>query len=124
MSQRIYKTYLKKELQFLTDAIHHFRRFMFIMPAGYFSGHLDSMLGLKFDDKAEQTNVIKLDAFGFMILMYTKAFKEQFPKEPLTQEQKDKIDALWNALAYPEYVGKYTQQDVYSVSNTNGQVGS
>ena len=110
MSQRIYTTHLNKERQFLTDTINYVKQFLISMEPGIFARSLNpAMIS---DDQADEDAVIKLDAFGLMVVLYTNAFKEAFPKGVLTQEHKDKIDALWNALKYPQFVGMYTYEDV------------
>ena len=54
-----------------------------------------------FESKAEQTETIKLDLNGYVIYIYIKAFNEKFPKDP-TPEQKEKINAIWDAIGHPE----------------------
>ena len=56
---------------------------------------------IAFQSKAEQKDTIKLDLDGYLIYIYKKAFNESFPTTP-TPEQKEKINAIWDAIGHPE----------------------
>lgn len=55
-----------------------------------------------FQGKADQKDVIKLDLNGYMIYVYLKAFKESPPTETPTPLQRERINAIWDALGHPE----------------------
>jgi hypothetical protein len=54
-----------------------------------------------FQSKAEQKETISLDLNGYVIYVYKKIFKESFPIYP-TPEQKQRINAIWDAIGHPE----------------------
>ncbi len=56
---------------------------------------------IAFRSKAEQKEIIKLDLNGYVIYIYKKAFNEPFPSDP-TGLQKERINAIWEALGHPE----------------------
>ncbi len=56
---------------------------------------------ISFESKTEQKEVITLDLNGYVIYVYKKAFNEMFPSDP-TPEQKEKINAIWEAIGHPE----------------------
>jgi hypothetical protein len=54
-----------------------------------------------YDTKAERTDVIKLSVEGYVMMIYMKVFKEDYPKMP-NQKQVDQINEIWDALNLPE----------------------
>ena len=89
----------QKECKFVIDVIDGLKKLLAYVNPGKFGQIVLSYL--VFQSKAEQTDTIKLDLDGYMIYIYKKAFKESFPKYP-TPEQKERINAIWDALGHPE----------------------
>ncbi len=70
------------------------------MTPGKFGGGVYTPM--VFQSKTDQKETITLDDEGFMIYIYVKAFKEEYPKDEKTPEQIERINAIWVALNKPE----------------------
>lgn len=56
---------------------------------------------IAFQSKAQQKETVGMSVDGYVIYIYKKAFNESFPTNPTT-EQKERINAIWEALGLPE----------------------
>lgn len=89
----------QKECKFVIEIIDSLKKLLAYVNPGKFGQMVLNFI--VFQSKAEQKDSIKLDLVGYMMLIYKRAFKESFPTNP-TPEQKEKINAIWDALGHPE----------------------
>lgn len=90
----------QKECKFVIEMIDTVKKLLKYVNPGHFGQLVLNYIA--FQSKAEQTETIKLDLNGYMIYVYIKAFKETFPRENPTPVQKERINAIWDALGHPE----------------------
>lgn len=89
----------QKECKFVIEIIDSLKKVLKFVNPGIFGQIVLNYI--VFQSKAEQKDTIKLDIYGYMIFVYKKAFKETFPTDP-TPMQKERINAIWDALGHPE----------------------
>ena len=89
----------QKECKFVIEIIDSLKRMLAYVNPGKFGQIVLNYIA--FQSKAEQTETVSLDLNGYVIYIYKKAFKESFPSEP-TPEQKERINAIWDAIGHPE----------------------
>lgn len=89
----------KKECKFVIDIIDNIKKLLAFVKPGKFGQIV--LQYLAFQSKAEQKEKIKLSLEGYVIVLYRKAFKESYPEYP-TPSQKERINAIWDALGHPE----------------------
>jgi hypothetical protein len=89
----------QQECKFVIEMIDTIKKLLKYVNPGKFGQIVLNFIA--FQSKAEQTDTIKLDLNGYVIYIYIKAFKESFPTDP-TPEQKERINAIWDALGHPE----------------------
>lgn len=90
----------QKECKFVIDIIDSISKLLAYVNPGKFGQIVLNYIA--FQSKAEQKETIKLSPEGYMIYVYKTAFKEPYPKENLTLLQKQRINAIWDALGHPE----------------------
>jgi len=79
--------------------IDSIQKLLVYVNPGIYGGFVLSTI--QYSAKAKQTDTIKLDLDGYVIVIYKKAFKEPYPKFP-TPIQKERINTIWDALGHPE----------------------
>lgn len=89
---------LESESEFVVSLIESFQKLLAFQKPGKY-GELHAMK--VYDTKAERTDVIKLSVEGYVMMIYMKVFKEDYPKMP-NQKQVDQINEIWDALNLPE----------------------
>jgi hypothetical protein len=89
-----------KECKFVLDIVDSINKLLAFVNPGKFGQIV--LRYVAFQSKAEQKDTIKLELDAYVMYIYKKAFKEQFPTENRTQEQIDKINAIWDAIGHPE----------------------
>ena len=89
----------QKECKFVIETIDTIKKLLKYVNPGKFGQIVLNYIA--FQTKAEQKESIKLDIYGYMIFVYKKAFNEPFPEFP-NQIQKERINAIWDALGHPE----------------------
>lgn len=89
----------KKECKFVIDIIDSIQKLLAYVNPGKFGEMI--LKHIIFQSKAEQKDSIKLSPEGYMMLIYKRAFKEQFPTNP-TPQQIERINAIWDAIGHPE----------------------
>jgi len=91
-----------EELLFLREVTEDFKRLIEHYPEGVFPTTVS--LTLNFNANAEMTEKIVLSLEGTMMYIYVKMFKEQFPSEPFTELQRQRINAIWEGIGHPENI--------------------
>lgn len=90
----------QKECKFVIDMIDSISKLLAYVNPGKFGEIVLNYLTFK--SKAEQRDTIKLSLEGYVIYVYKTAFKETYPTQNLTPLQKERINAIWDALGHPE----------------------
>ena len=90
----------EKECKFVLDIVDSLSKLLAFVNPGKFGEIVLNFIA--FSGKAQQKETVNLDLDGYVIYIYKKAFKEHFPTENRTQEQIDKINAIWDAIGHPE----------------------
>ena len=90
------------DTDFLLEIVDDFKQLLLNFPAGLYPATIS--LTLEFDSKADTTNQIKLSLEGSVIYIYIKMFKEPYPAEPLTELQRQRINAIWEGIGHPENI--------------------
>jgi hypothetical protein len=89
---------LESESKFVVSLIESFQKLLaFQKPGKYGELHATKV----YDAKADRTDAIKLTIEGYVMMIYMKVFKEDYPKMP-NQKQVDNINQIWDALKRPE----------------------
>jgi hypothetical protein len=88
------------ECKFVISIVDSLQKMLAFMHPGKFGGGVYTPM--VFQSITAQQETITLDDYGFMIFIYVKAFKEDFPKDDPTPEQIERINAIWDALNKPE----------------------
>ncbi len=89
----------QKECKFVIETIDTIKKLLLYVNPGKFGQMILNFI--TFQSSAQQTDTVSLDLQGYVIYIYKKAFKESFPTNP-TPEQKEKINAIWDAIGHPE----------------------
>lgn len=89
-----------KECKFVIDIVDSIQKLLAYTNPGKFGEIVLNLL--IFQTKAEQKDTIKLSQEGYVMYVYVKAFKEAYPLENPTSLQKQRINAIWDALGHPE----------------------
>lgn len=83
----------------MIDVIDSLKKLLaFVNPGKFGQMVLNFMI---FESKAQQRETVKLDLDGYALFVYKNVFKQPFPKFP-TPEQKQRMNAIWDALGHPE----------------------
>ena len=89
---------LQSESKFIVSLIESFQKLLAFQKPGKY-GELHAMK--VYDTKAERTDVVKLSLEGYVMMIYMKVFKENYPIMP-NQKQVNNINEIWDALNLPE----------------------
>jgi hypothetical protein len=89
---------LESESKFVVSLIESFQKLLAFQRPGKY-GEIHAMK--VYDAKAARTDVIKLSVEGYVMMIYMKVFKEDYPKMP-SKKQVDQINEIWDALKLPE----------------------
>jgi hypothetical protein len=89
---------LESESEFVVSLIESLQKLLAFQKPGKY-GELHAMK--VYETKAARTDVIKLSVEGYVMMIYMKVFKEDYPKIP-NQKQVDQINEIWDALNLPE----------------------
>ncbi len=87
---------------FLLEIVNDFKELLMNFPEGFYPATVS--LTLKFDTEAKATEEIKLSLEGSVIYIYLKMFKEPYPAAPLTELQRQRINAIWEGIGHPENI--------------------
>ena len=91
---------LKFEKKFLKEIISDFKKVLVFLDTGIF-GKLFFQQAYK--ASVNQIQNIKLNVFGTVAFLYILKYKESFPLNATTEQQK-KINEIWIAMKMPENV--------------------
>jgi hypothetical protein len=89
---------LSSESEFIVSLIESLQKLLAFQKPGIF-GQIS--VAKIYDAKAKATDAIKLTLDGYVMMIYMKVFKEDYPKMP-NQQQVDNINEIWDALKHPE----------------------
>ena len=89
----------QKECVFVIEMIDSIKKLLKFVNPGKFGQLVLNFIA--FQSKAEQKETIGLSDEGYVIVIYKKVFKESYPTNP-TPEQKERINAIWDAIGKPE----------------------
>lgn len=89
---------LESESKFVVSLIESFQKLLAFQQPGIF-GQIRSMKVYK--AQAARTDVVKLKIEGYVMMIYMKVFKEDYPTMP-NKKQVAQINEIWDALNRPE----------------------
>jgi hypothetical protein len=89
-----------RECKFVIDIVDSLQKLLAFVNPGKFGEIV--LQYIVFKSEAEQTETIKLSLEGYVMYIYVKAFKEAYPLENITELQKERINAIWDAIGHPD----------------------
>jgi len=89
---------LESESKFVVSLIESFQKLLAFQKPGLYGQIVNRQVH---NAEATRTDAIKLTIEGYVMMIYSKVFKEKYPVMP-NQTQVDNINQIWDALKRPE----------------------
>jgi len=90
------------DAEFLIKIVGNFKTLLQHMPSGVFPLTLSAKI--EFKTEATITEDIVFDLSGTVVFIYTQMFQEPYPSAPFTELQRQRINAIWQAIGHPENI--------------------
>jgi len=87
---------------FVLTMIGDLRRLLIYMPIGLYGKEIFGTYVYKAESKV--TNAITLNLLGTAMVIYYQVFKEMYPEKNASNDQIERMNAVWQAIGHPENI--------------------